>query len=233
MHDFMYTDYSGIAVLHITFFLIVMTILINVIFGIIIDTFGSLRGEKDARELVTRNYCFVCGIEYQIFDRSSNDGTGFRHHIKFDHCMWNYLKYIIFLWEQDQDDDDGLEQYVRHCVEGLDVSWFPMGKAIRLNQTESEEERLYRESKAVINNTQLHLQTKIDLFQVDLYGSLSQMAETLMLAAVPANSSLGVDSKSNVLNLSNAEDDEGEELLGSVASLSASQVESVVLSEGY
>merc|ERR1711967_102301 len=31
--------------------------------------------------------------------------------------MWNYLSFILFIWEQDKDDDDGLELYVRHLLE--------------------------------------------------------------------------------------------------------------------
>ena len=36
-------------------------------------------------------------------------GAGFRRHIREDHHMWDYLRFIIYVWEQDQDDDDGLE----------------------------------------------------------------------------------------------------------------------------
>jgi hypothetical protein len=45
-------------------------ILLNVIFGIIIDTFSALREEKDEREYVTENFCFACGIEKVVFDRA-------------------------------------------------------------------------------------------------------------------------------------------------------------------
>ena len=36
----------------------------------------------------------------------------------------------MYLWEQDQDDDDGLEQYVRRAVAANDISWFPMNKCL-------------------------------------------------------------------------------------------------------
>ena len=39
-----------------------------------------------------------------------------------------------FIWEQDKDDDDGLEYYVRHCIEDGDLTWFPKNKAIRLSE---------------------------------------------------------------------------------------------------
>lgn len=222
------------AVLDISFFMVVMTILLNVIFGIIIDTFGSLREEKDNRESVTVNFCFVCGIDKQTFDRAATDGAdGFRRHIRFDHCMWNYLKFAIFIWEQDKDDDDGLEQFVRRSIDSGDIGWFPMGKAIRLNQAESEEERLYRESKLVINNTQLSMQTKIDTFQGDLYSALSQLTETLIHAA-PAPSSVTNSTSDNLRPGNSVPKNRLEGSSASIASLdSQSVVESITLSEGF
>lgn len=40
----------------------------------------------------------------------------------------------MYVWEQDKDDDDGLESYVRKCISNNDLTWFPMNKAIRLAQ---------------------------------------------------------------------------------------------------
>jgi hypothetical protein len=185
--DYMNDQFDTRLVLTVTFYLVFMTILLNVIFGIIIDTFGGLRQEKDERFAQTVNYCFVCGIDKQTFDRMAVDSSdGFRRHIRVDHNMWNYLKFVIFIWEQDRDDDDGLEQFVRRCVDSADVSWMPLSKAIKLDQAESEEQRLHRETKLVINNSQVSLQTKIDSFQTELYGHLVTVTESLMKAAAAA-----------------------------------------------
>ena len=46
----------------LTFFIIVIVIIIqNLIFGVIIDTFAALRAEKNKREEVLKNTCFICG----------------------------------------------------------------------------------------------------------------------------------------------------------------------------
>jgi inositol 1,4,5-triphosphate receptor type 1 len=92
----------------ILFFIVITTILLNIIFGIIIDTFSALRAEKDWRAHVTENYCFICGIEKVTFDRAEGNSEGFANHIKQDHFMWNYMKFIFHVWEQDRDDDDGM-----------------------------------------------------------------------------------------------------------------------------
>ena len=103
----------------------------NVIKGITIDIFVELRQIKEDRIADTEKKCFICGIDKLVFNRAL-DRDAFDAHIKHDQNLWNYVYYCIFIWEQDKDDDDGLEYYVRHCIDDGDLSWFPMNKAIRL-----------------------------------------------------------------------------------------------------
>merc|ERR1719329_2024385 len=79
----------------------------------------------------TTEMCFICGIEKVTFERQI-DRTAFDVHVKNYHYMWNYFYFIIYLWEQDKDDDDGLEHDIRHAIENNDISWFPMNKAMQL-----------------------------------------------------------------------------------------------------
>lgn len=124
----------------LSYFLIVIIMLLNIVFGIIIDTFSSLRADKLEKLENTLEVCFICSIDKQTFDRASDEPDGFQTHIKLDHNMWNYMYYIFMLWEQDRDDDDGLEQYVRRAIEADEIIWFPLNKAIRLDQAATEEE---------------------------------------------------------------------------------------------
>ena len=43
------------------FFFILIIIVLNLIFGVIIDTFADLRAEKQQKEDILRNTCFICG----------------------------------------------------------------------------------------------------------------------------------------------------------------------------
>ena len=86
-----------------------LVVFINIIFGIVIDTFSSLRALKMAKQENTINTCFICSIGRQTFDRADDQPDGYKRHIRNDHNMWAYLSFIFFLWEQDKDDDDGLE----------------------------------------------------------------------------------------------------------------------------
>ena len=122
------------------YFLVVLVVLLNVIFGIIIDTFSELRQQKLEKLRDKMGFCFICGIPAQTFEQHSSEPGAFKRHIKEEHFMWSYLNFILFIWEQDKDDDDGLEFYVRQLLGMGDITWFPLGQALRLKGTEKEEE---------------------------------------------------------------------------------------------
>ena len=190
-------------VLDVLFSLIVLIVLLNVMFGIIIDTFGELRTKKAERIEDTTGICFICGIDKQVFDRASDGVHGFGDHIKKDHHMWNYLFFIIYVWEQDKDDDDGLEQFVRNRIDANDIVWFPMNKSMRLTVVQSDEEDLYNDLKADILASEGAMQSKFSQFQQEISRSLSEVAEVVCLPS----SSVG-DSSTVML--------EGEEMLDDI-----------------
>jgi hypothetical protein len=69
------------------------------------------------------------------------EGPGvFDRHIETEHNMWAYLNFIIFIRQQDQDDDDGLEQYVRRCLNKKDIGWFPSNKCLMLKEATEDGE---------------------------------------------------------------------------------------------
>merc|ERR1712216_94234 len=127
-------------ILDLLYFLIVLVVLLNVIFGIIIDTFSELRQIKIEKKKDREGFCFICGIPAQTFEQASSEPGPFKRHIKNDHYMWSYLSFILFIWEQDKDDDDGLELYVRKLLEKEEITWFPVGQALCLSTNDKEEE---------------------------------------------------------------------------------------------
>ena len=138
--EVMFGEVGDAVWLHLTFFLVVTVAMLNIIFGIIIDTFSGLRSEKNERAFDTTETCFVCSLGRQVFDRAANSPDGFKNHIRDDHHMWNYLYFIFFLWEQDKDDDDGLEYYVRHKIIKNEITWFPMSNAMCLDMGATDHE---------------------------------------------------------------------------------------------
>jgi len=162
------------------FFLVVLIVLLNVIFGIIIDTFGDLRAKKLERQHDTTEKCFMCGIDKQVFDRASKVPNGFKIHIRLDHNMWNYLYFIFYIWEQDKDDDDGLEQYVRRSVAMNDIGWFPMNKAMRLDLAKSVEEDMRNEVKSDITAVEKSLYLKLSQLQTEIGDTLDKIAVSVI-----------------------------------------------------
>lgn len=51
----------------LAFFFIVIIIVLNLIFGVIIDTFADLRNEKQQKEDILKNSCFICGTVFVLF----------------------------------------------------------------------------------------------------------------------------------------------------------------------
>jgi hypothetical protein len=136
-------------VFDLIFFVLVLIILLNVIFGIIIDTFSELREEKKERSRNTTQMCFVCGVHKGVYDLL---GSGvFKRHIEHEHNMWAYLKFMVFLWEQDRDDDDGLEQFVRNCIEeeDSDITWYPSHKSLLLESKQEEDSKQLSEESLI------------------------------------------------------------------------------------
>jgi inositol 1,4,5-triphosphate receptor type 3 len=166
-------------IVDLLFFFIVLIVLMNVIFGIIIDTFGELRSRKADRHLDTTEKCFICGIDKQVFDRLADGPDGFKEHIRLDHNMWNYFYFIIYIWEQDKDDDDGLEQFVRRCIEAGEMIWFPMNKAMRLNLGKGDEEDLREALQKDVAATEEKLMGKLKSLKTEMTTVLEQLASKL------------------------------------------------------
>jgi hypothetical protein len=121
------------------YFFFVGIIMLNIVFGIIIDTYSELRETKLEKEEKRDEFCFICGIERNKFDQLGPNE--FENHIADggDHDMWAYLKFIVFIIEQDADDDDGLESFIREAIDTGNLDWIPHGKALALVHYEDEE----------------------------------------------------------------------------------------------
>lgn len=86
--------------------------MVNIVAGIIIDTFGSLREKESDKIRDIEDKCYICGNPKTIFDRlsdASSMGGGFDHHIKVNHYMWNYVFFMAYLKYKDPTDYTGIE----------------------------------------------------------------------------------------------------------------------------
>jgi len=130
--------YPFLVLYQFSYYLIVITVLLNVIFGIIIDTFGELRTTAAAKTFAMENNCFVCGVDRFTFETK---GNGFHHHIFHDHNMWSYLFMIVYLREKENTEYNGWEQYVADKMKVQDLSFFPVNNAVVLKEYKEREAR--------------------------------------------------------------------------------------------
>lgn len=189
----LYTEDIGTRwLIDTSFYIVVSVILLNIIFGIIIDTFSGLRSDKLVRLDDTKNICFICGIDRQTFDRASTEPDGFNHHVKNDHNLWNYLFFIFLIWEQDKDDDDGLELYVRNVVEASELYWFPINKAMCLDLGASEAEELTNEMMSLLNDSEIRIASELTHVRSEVKMVLDQFGKALNQDYGKGNAKIGI-----------------------------------------
>ena len=88
----------------------------NLIFGVIIDTFGDLRSEKQEKDYTLKNTCFICGLDRSKFD---NNTVSFDEHTKLEHNLWHYLYFLILIKVKDKTEFTGPESFVFSCIQVL------------------------------------------------------------------------------------------------------------------
>ncbi|RKP13226.1 hypothetical protein BJ684DRAFT_20267 [Piptocephalis cylindrospora] len=128
--------------LDMSFYLIVTIFLLNVIFGIIFDTFGTLRDRRSAIQKDMKHFCFICSIPAQEFQKH---GNGFEYHIQHEHNMWQYLFFLVHLQIKDRTEYTSQESYVSDMLQSGDYAFFPINRSLSLRQREDgETDRLKR-----------------------------------------------------------------------------------------
>ncbi|KRW98864.1 MIR motif [Pseudocohnilembus persalinus] len=143
-------DYKFLRFIFDTLFnLIIVIILVNIVSGIIIDTFGQLREEETKKLEDIEDKCFICGNKKTEFDRQSQGG--FNQHIRINHYMWNYMFYIAYLDWKTKNDYTGVESYIYEKLQAKDCNWFPLNKARELQNLD---EKLKQQQIETFNNLQ-------------------------------------------------------------------------------
>eukprot|EP01062_Namystynia_karyoxenos_P080261 TRINITY_DN8612_c0_g1_i1.p1 TRINITY_DN8612_c0_g1~~TRINITY_DN8612_c0_g1_i1.p1 ORF type:complete len:2470 (+),score=1002.42 TRINITY_DN8612_c0_g1_i1:797-8206(+) len=113
------------------FWAIMIVIFLNIIFGIILDTFKELRQHKQEIEADMRTSCFICGKEAGAFDKikdvrfPEDPRRGFVIHYRDQHNQWMYLSFLHYLALKDPTEFNGQEQYVSDKVQREKTDWIP------------------------------------------------------------------------------------------------------------
>ena len=160
------------VVYDLLFFFIVIIITLNLIFGVIIDTFGDLRQEKQEKDYTLRNTCFICGLDRSKFD---NKTVSFDEHIKLEHNMWHYLYFLILIKVKDKTEFTGPESFVYLCIQNKNLEWFPRMRAMSLDDANKDEE------ENEINNLKTKLENTTNLIH-NLNKQVEELKEIVSVA---------------------------------------------------
>ncbi|KAK2960546.1 putative ryanodine receptor type 1 [Blattamonas nauphoetae] len=136
----------------ILFWLLTSQIIMNIIQGLIIDTFKNQREKADEAEHRNQQSCFVCG---QTIEDLESQGRDMRHHITIEHDPTTYYSYYVHLTEHmkhNLNELNGDEDFMREQFEKASVSYWPVmndfEKEKRLqHKARREEERKAEETR--------------------------------------------------------------------------------------
>ncbi|KAK3233488.1 hypothetical protein CYMTET_56220 [Cymbomonas tetramitiformis] len=102
---------------NVLFSLVWQLVLLNVITGLIIDAFMTVRLEEQEKEMDTQQYCFICSFDHSVLDSLPN--SSFEKHVQDAHNPWMYVCFMVYLNEKDKTDYSGFESYIyNHLVKG-------------------------------------------------------------------------------------------------------------------
>jgi inositol 1,4,5-triphosphate receptor type 3 len=118
-------------VFDLSYFMIINIVSMNIIFGIIIDTFAELRDAQNTRDEDYKNVCFICGHERDTFEKK---GMSFDKHVNGLHNPTNYINFLIHLVSKPQDEHDGVETYVYDQYHRRKTNWAPIENTMLISK---------------------------------------------------------------------------------------------------
>jgi hypothetical protein len=163
--------------------LVVILIMAAIISGIIIDTFADLRTKMQEIMQDMQTKCFICSLDKSSLERRS---VKFNTHILFEHFMWAYARFLLYLEETDESLFTGPESYVKKMIKQQNMAFFPINRCIALEATETGSEHIEREVRVkdmedVRASTRTHIEhtTRIKQFEMECKIDLKDMRENL------------------------------------------------------
>ena len=104
------------------FFIAISVILLQIIFGIILDAFGDMRDKRGDLLEDINSVCFVCGkgrSDLELY------GKGWTYHFQNEHSPYAYLSFFIYLLDKDTSDCSGVEKFAKEKLVKIDTTFLP------------------------------------------------------------------------------------------------------------
>ncbi|RHY83540.1 hypothetical protein DYB35_002518 [Aphanomyces astaci] len=110
------------------FFVVVITLFLNMIQGIIIDAFTSVREQTETKAALKRERCLVCNRSRSAIELEGVESgllNNFARHTQDEHNFFHYFYYIQHVTAKDPKDLNGIESYVVDKLKTQDMTWIP------------------------------------------------------------------------------------------------------------
>lgn len=112
-----------------TFFMIINIVLMNIFFGIIIDSFADKRAGAAEIDSEVQGLCFICGISKSKFEI---ENIPWVDHIYGDHNMHSYLSFMIFVKQKNYSECTGVEKWVKKCLDTNNIFFYPVNRCMSI-----------------------------------------------------------------------------------------------------
>ena len=129
--------YAGRIITDDLFFFIIIIIMIDLVFGIVIEAFNVLGAKEQKQKNDVTNHCFICHINKATVEKNRQN---FNEHREKRHNLWNYVDYMIFLKFGDIHDLNAINSYARNKLDNKDISWLPTYKDSSSNNENKRED---------------------------------------------------------------------------------------------
>ena len=110
-------------VFDLSFFILINTIILNIVFGIIIDTFNEMRDESFSRSAKLNSICLICQLSRQEIE---SKGVDFRKHTKTQHDYWLYISFLKYMDDKNVEDYTSDEVSVFLDLQRESTDWIPL-----------------------------------------------------------------------------------------------------------
>ena len=119
--------------LDISYTIIMVGLTWQMVSGLIVDTFESLRGSREDKEDDMKSKCFICGLDKEKIEKYYPGKEGFEKHLQ-DHSIANYFFYMFYLEDKESSEYSGLESYIKDKIDNESIEWFPKGTSLVIEE---------------------------------------------------------------------------------------------------
>ena len=117
-------------IIEIFFSILMVYLIFQMIAGLIVDTFSSIRNEQELTLKDLKNICFICGSEREEIEKYYTGKEGFNKH-EIDHNITSYFCFIFYLKDKKESDFAGVETYVKNTLDKESINWLPVGRFLK------------------------------------------------------------------------------------------------------